>query len=495
MKSEIVENKLLLSRIIIISLILFFFLLYSWIEIKRFYLGLYGFHDLGLNSDFLSNTAKGNFFYISDYSINHLSINFSPSIVLVTFLFRIFESQLVTVMLAVSSICLSSIPIYLISKKYFHSKRISLKLSGYFQFLIIILYYNNIYTYFALSSGTYVTSFTLISLIYLYSLFKSPNSYISLILLFLLLGLRQDSALYTVCNIASIFLLKGSSSWNKKELQFISAHLIISIVYAVSISLYIQPLFGSEALEYPNRFWSKYGDTWPQVFTNYLINPRIVILDYLQSGFLKWNQSFGYFQIFSPVMFLLNSASGILFFTANSIDRNHLLLYNSSFLLPGMIIAVIASLYYMYQMYNVSKIMKFLTITIALFFLIVATFEIKKYYKIQLEYNKTVFENIFKIEYSDSYILSKKLFSEYPEISSIAADFNSYIFLPNSKEKYLLHNRDKVDAILIQKNFSNILSGDLQNDNFRQLLKEENWYILYETQKAIVFIKNDLIHN
>ena len=104
-KKTIIDSKDLYKRILIYGILFFLFIKQCSIYYSMYEAGKFEYHDITFINDWFTN-AIYHFkpFYITDTNFNHLTYNFTPSLILLVPFYVIFETQFILVILNLISI-------------------------------------------------------------------------------------------------------------------------------------------------------------------------------------------------------------------------------------------------------------------------------------------------------------------------------------------------------------------------------------------------------
>src|SRR5689334_21802226 len=69
----------------------------SWCLWSAFRAGAFAFHDLGLLNDLFANALRGRPFWVTELELNHLSVHFTPTLLLLVPFFLLSSSQFLLV--------------------------------------------------------------------------------------------------------------------------------------------------------------------------------------------------------------------------------------------------------------------------------------------------------------------------------------------------------------------------------------------------------------
>jgi hypothetical protein len=152
-------------------------------------------------------------------------------------------------------------------------------------------------------------------------------------MLFLALGVRQDAGLFLFFLLLAC--LVAPRAWGDVSRPRVLVACAVCVVYVAVASKVIMPWFGNDG---GTRFWRAWGDTWPQVFLSWFRDPARVMDAIDNSAFHAFNIELLYVPGLNPIAWVLSQAPGVLFYTADAFDKQHLMFYNAAFLLPGLML-------------------------------------------------------------------------------------------------------------------------------------------------------------
>ena len=448
-------------RNILIGVVALAFLVYSLASVHSMYLnGSWQFYDLGLINDFLSNTIRGKFFYVSELNLNHLIYHFSPTLLLLTPFYRIFDSQVIlpilgVVLMTASLIVMTEILDTLLDSLPSYQGRIREFLPAIF----ILILCTNIYTISIVTSAHFEVLFTFLSLVLFYSLIHNASWKILGPLLLLTLGIRNDTGYHLFFTLLLPFLFPaGILKEREKVLRKALILSILSVAYLGFVVLFIQFWFKIPKGFHTNSHWSEFGTTWFEILWTMITSPGRVLREVMNSAIVSLNLSVLFLPILNPLAFLWNTLQGLLFYIGNSPAKKLLFYYNSALLLPGVLISTALSIrlifltWNKYSSQNLSPIFRrFLNSVRFAALSLVLVGVLFRLVHLESNYGGVGFK-IYPIDSSRSpnlISLTKKILSDHPEIRKISTDSKTFVFLPNSIEKTLLTHFDTSDLVIL----------------------------------------------
>lgn len=295
------------------------------------------YEDLTIISDFFSNAIMhGKPFWVTNGHFNHLKVHFTPSLLLLVPLFAVFKGQFALIALLVLAVCVA---IFVCTREQY----LSLRLMGLsplwrsaFSLPVFVAFAGNVYTMRVFSSAHFEPFFILAATCVLVALRRGARYRVLIPLILITIGIRQDAGFF----LAFLFVscLFAPRSWSSLKWQKPLVCTALCLVYFAIASLFVLPSLGSDA---GTRFWHEWGNTWPEVVATWLKSPGRVWNAIGQSAFLDFNSQLWFLPALNVFAWLVNQAPGILFYTADTSDKQQLTFYNASFLLPGLMLCFV----------------------------------------------------------------------------------------------------------------------------------------------------------
>ncbi len=444
-------------------------LTWLWSEYAR---NRFGFHDLTLITDFFTNAlSHARPFWVTDYAINHLTVHFTPTLVLLVPAFTLFDTQFALIAIVGGTIFLA---IAIATREQIQSLkdagapwycRVALAAS----FFALLAY--NRYTLRCLESAHFEPVYILAAVLVLVAVRRGASLAWTIGACLLALGVRQDAGLFLFFLLVSCQL--APESWRRFNRKRTALAALSCGVYVVLVAKVIMPLLGSKV---ETRFWSRWGETWPDVFLAWAESPHLVFEAITKSEFLAFNAEFAWLQTLNGMVWILNQLPSILFYTADAWDKQQLKYYNPSFVLPGMLLSLAFA-----QLYGLAFI-RHLTRHAplwrnAVFTLFSALFV---YPAVHVTfYSQPEDKNVLLVETDErSDIFSKEPVQQLlkcPEIKSVAADFRSIIFVPLRFDKYLPRNATKADMVVQKRKDKRNLPMGMSTAERKALVREAGY--------------------
>ena len=455
-------------------------LIYGWL---LFIGGFFAYHDLTPIAEFLANTARGEWFWVSDFGLNHLRIHFTPSLALVAPLFGLFDSQFVLVAANVTAmfagaLCLLYAFRELLSRAGGGADHPRLLL------LFSVLVCCNVFLKENLFSAHFeVFGFTLNAALLLLLVRERPL-YLTMPLTLLAAGIRQDAGFFLAFQLAALLLLPRSV-WKPKPstLRGIAILAGASLAWFALCLTVFMPLVGARPDAQAAKFWAAYGATWKDVFFYFLARPWELAGNVLVSGLPFLALSLFGLPLAAPLAFLTANAPAALLYIAQVRDKKFLLYYNSAFILATIMLCAGAGLIVLYKKFvenrRVARRLPALTALAAA--ALVAVWAAGP---------GTSTWKFFKLDFSAAAryerVLAKAL-DGLPPRAAVAADFRNLVYVPNSRPKYQLGNYAKAEVVIISPGMDAFASGfangaealaRLRSDpRFAEALNVEGWSV------------------
>jgi uncharacterized membrane protein len=418
--------------------------------------GAYGYDDLTLINDFLGNTAFGRgAFFISDAGRSHLTIHFTPTLWLVVPLYRAFDSQFLLIALdavAVAVTCAFETAIFL--RVLDHLCPGDGPLRRWAPFCFLILAGGNMFSKSLLFSGHFEQLYMPFTSLALWMLLRGSGTIPVLLAAIPALGVRQDAGLYLAFQAASMLLLPPGLVQDRARLRrSVVAIATLSALYVVVAVKVIMPLCGAPPNAHVGRFWSQYGQTWQDVFVSAASHPWRTAMAIAFSGWPILISELAFLPLLSFRAFLVATLPGALLFLSSSRDKRLLGYYNSSWLLPGVLVAAGVGLARVAALQDRAPRWAVRTIH-SLAIVVPIIFALRP-------------DNVggagLLLYRPDPHLpapaLIRDLTAACPSLSSVAADFDSVVFVPNRLQKFTLQNFEKAEAVVYDEHARDLLSG------------------------------------
>ncbi|EPX59556.1 hypothetical protein D187_002717 [Cystobacter fuscus DSM 2262] len=298
--------------------------------------GLFAFHDLALLNDLFANAVhRGRPFWVTDGDFNHLTVHFTPSLLLLAPFFLLTDSQFLLVFLGLVALYGSlALHVWFFERMLEERQLLSAPWRPWACAAFAVYLALNPYTKTVALSAHFEVFFQLASTAVLVLLLRGVRMRWVVLLTLVALGVRPDGGLFLAFQAAALLLLPAVARPPREQLsRRVASVSVLSLGYLAFCVVVLLPALGTPP---GTRFWSHYGDTWGQVALTALSDPARVVHDVASSGLVSFQRSFLWIQLLAPAATLVSSIPGTFFFMADAQDKRLLWFYNSAFLLPGL---------------------------------------------------------------------------------------------------------------------------------------------------------------
>jgi hypothetical protein len=306
---------------------------------SHFFGSVYGFHDLGLITDWFTNALwYGRPFWITDMAVNHLSIHFTPTILLLTPLYLLSSSAYVLVLAGTVS---AAAGLYLAHRVFMAQTsgaplwtRVALTLA------MILLVATSPYWQSVLDSAHIEVHYIPLALGFFLSLLWSERRLLPIVLFFLALGVREEAGLYMAAQCVALAAVTPTLRLRRTRVRrLLLVCALFALVYVVLVVKVINPLAFGVHENHIASGWSGWGQSWGDVVWNALVSPRRLGAAVGASAFFPLQRSLGFLPWLNPLVGAIVNAPGVLLYTGTLPHRVRLWFYNSAFLWPGLMLA------------------------------------------------------------------------------------------------------------------------------------------------------------
>jgi uncharacterized membrane protein len=455
-------------------------------QYSQFVRGYYGFHDLTLITDFFTNALyHGRPFWITDYEISHLTIHFTPTLLLLIPAFALFKSQFALIALVSMAI---AIAVFVLAREQFDALQCAKVPTAYRIALtatLFVLAAFNRYTLRCLASAHFEPLYILPATLVLAAVRRGTKLRWLLLACLVALGVRQDTGLFLFFLLVSCLL--APASWNRLHRGRVCVAAICCVLYIVLATKLLMPWFGSTV---STRMWQKWGETWPEVFMAWYNEPQLVYKAIGDSDFVAFNAQFGFLQVLPGLAWLLNQLPSILFFTAETWDKQRLAYYNTSCLLPGIFLCLAFA-----QLHAVEFIRRITKPS--------QRWRHAGFAAIAAMFLYASFSSAFLSERDDDHVLAvdeltrTDVFTKQPlrrllacsQVKSVASDFYTIVFAPLSIDKYVPTHARKADVVVaLHKDNRNIPYAVRPKDLRRELIDNAGYHLAFNVDGYDVFV-------
>ncbi len=416
---------------------------------SMFAAGEFGFHDLTLITDWFTNAIyQGKPFYITDYETNHLSYNFTPSLLLLIPFYLVGGSQFMLIFLGISALY-GAIYILLRTFRELALPAAGRGLTAFVGVALVVLCCQNVFTKLVLVSAHFEVLFALPAA-WLTSqlLLRDDSSWIGLVACALFaLGIRQDAGLYLAFILAGLVVVRPRR--DRAFLIRVSVLIAICFVYMGVVIVGVMPALGyTDGL----RFWKHLGHTPWEILQALASSPANTWQDLKFSGFLPLNRSFGYYHLFSPFTIFANLPVFPMYFVKTAdFARKMLLLYNASFALVGFYIAVMFGLLVLLRLVRLFRGIKTMgTLGTGLLVMVLLSSLHSSYRnRDRLPYGSRAYTLRGENRLAKFHEFHGRLRRACPGPRTVATDFNTLTFLPHDTRKFVLSHYKKAEGVIV----------------------------------------------
>lgn len=410
--------------------------------------GKLSYHDLTLITDFFTNAIHHwRPFWITDADDTHFKTHFTPTLILLTPAFLFFQSQFA--LMATVAFTVAAAVFIAVREQLAGLERAGVPL--YYRALLaasfFLLLALNRYTLRCIDSAHFEPVYILMATLVIAAVRRGASGRWLTAACLLALGVRQDTGLFLFFLLLSCLL--APESWPDMHRPRVAAAALGCVAYVLFATKVALPWFGSDIA---TRMWHSWGETWPDVFKSWVEQPEAVYQAIGNSEFLAYNAEFYFLQVIHGAAWFLNQAPSILFYTANAWDKQHLAYYNTSFLLPGMLLSLsfaqlvaAAFIRRLTRHMRLARHFGFAALTAAFVYAAVDTA-----FLAEREDERVL--AVGELKRND--VLSKPKLRKLlrcDQIKSIATDFRTIIFVPLRFDRYLPHNALKADVVVVRR--------------------------------------------
>jgi hypothetical protein len=450
-------------------------------QYSQYAAGMFGYHDLTIINDFFSNAlVHGKPFWVTNAGLSHLSIHFTPSLLLLVPAFVPFHGQFALIALAATSVCCG---IFIATRAQFASLGRTEIPSGWRWALsaaFFVAFAGNRYTLRILSSAHFEPFFVLTAALVLSAVGRDARYRTLLPLLLVAVGVRQDAGFFLFFALCScVFAPRAFGGVSRTKLAVSAGLCIVYVLFAAKIAM---RWFGNDG---GTRFWHQWGNTWSQVMMAWARSPEKVWAAVEASDFFSFNAELSWLQALNPLAWFTNQLPGILFYTADTADKQHLEFYNASFLLPGLMLC-----FGFAQLHAVSLLQRFarehrrwqqLGLTIILGIFSYAAIEAA----LRTPRGESETLRVTDLTRRDPFVNSPlRDLLRCRAIHSVAADFRNIVYAPLRRDKFLLQRAREADVVVVPTHDDKGLPFFIKHKRVVQDLQRDGKYELYASMEG-----------
>jgi uncharacterized membrane protein len=452
--------------------------------------GVFAFHDLGLTNDYLANTVNhGRLFWAADYGLNHLGVHFSPTLVLLTPLYALFDSQFV--LLVIGTVALyAALPLGLRLVRRLVPAIFAGTLGRIAVPCLVLFFALNLYARTVLVAAHFEVLFLLGALAVLEGLACDRGLVLLLPLVSLAIGVREDAGLHLFGPILAVAYLaqRDDPVVARRVRRRASVLAAVALVWVGVVVGLVMPAFGPQHAGYIVQFWGGFGASPEEIVRTLVTSPLRVLREVAASGFVPFNGAFGWLAVLDPPVFLLINASGAIFYIASEEAKKYLWYYNSAFLLPGAVLGFAAGLARVSRWSlrigharALGAVARALPTSAAAALAAWALWSMPATVGGQLELRRYPAADTRMLDE----IIARDLVS-CPGVRSVASDFFSIVFLPNRYEKYMLINFAAADAVVLVRNGSMMLRWGMGDAALVDAIERSGMFERLESDARVV---------
>lgn len=246
--------------------------------------GVFAFHDLALLNDLFSNAVhRGRPFWVTDADLNHLTVHFTPTLLLLTPLFLLSDSQFLFTLLGwVALYAAVGLQVWFFERMVEEHELLPAVWRPWVSVAFTLYLALNPFVKTVALSAHFEVFFQLGSTAVLVMLLRGTRMRWVVLTALLTLGVRPDGGLFLAFQSAALLLLPAVARPPRAVLTRralgVSALALGFLALCVAVVL---PALGTPS---GTRFWSHYGSTWGQVAFTALGDPGRVVHDVATSG-------------------------------------------------------------------------------------------------------------------------------------------------------------------------------------------------------------------
>ncbi len=488
----------LLEDVPVLAVIALTSLYHLWILRGLFYGYAFAFHDLGIITDWFTNAVyRGRPFWISDMAVNHLSVHFTPSLLLWTPAYLLSDSS--AVLLLVSVLCVA-VGLYEVHRLFLlaaAAARVDTRWAVSASTLLTAILSLNPYVRTVLASAHVEVFYVPLALAFLRQLLFGTRPAVLWILFALSVGVREEAALYLGAQCLAVLFLPRHwwrNGASRKALAFALA--IVCGLYLVLIVKVVNPLVFGAVDNHVARGWSGWGASWPSVVWEMATSPVRLLLEAGRSAFLPLNGTFFFLPWFSAPFGALVNAPGLLLFASDRMDAKYLWYYHASFILPGLILGTHAGALELLRLArrfrfrsDRTRMLYGLTVVSAGVLALGVLISGREW----TPEAPTAYGNRFSARAFEDARFLESWMAAHPEVRSAATDFRRLVYLPNRVERFLLRNADRAEVVFLFPEGDPFMSGSTSMAALQERLDvDRRWVVREDSSGVRVYVKREI---
>lgn len=454
-----------------------------------FFSGKFGYEDLTLLNSIFSNTVYGRgFFLVTHDGFSHFRLQFTPTLLFLVPFYRVFESQFILVALGNTAFYLSILVFLVLFQKILarmpnESKNAIPKwVFTALPFVFLLLMSSNRYAKNVLASGHYEIFYLLLWSGLAYVIFENKSWFLTIALFLLTVGLRSDSSFFLFFQLVALNFIP---SWTMKNGQDFKVRVRLlaaaCLIYFLVLVALVNPALG--AVDNFTRWWGHLGNTPFKIITTVITSPKLVISSIIKGGFLDFNLSFFFLSLFHPFYFLFINLPAIPNYLMLFPDRNSLFCYHSGVFLPTLYLGSFLGLLKLFGFCakrwngNAKRLSLFCGVVLS----VIVVSELLTWTNTNNGYRFKLYPNQDKALALDI----DKFLSEHPEVKSVAADWGSIVYTPNSIQPRVLDQYEKVDLVILPREARPLLTGfGSYSEAKKHIQMDSSFHEVYATERV-----------
>ncbi|WP_158623890.1 DUF2079 domain-containing protein [Corallococcus llansteffanensis] len=454
--------------------------------------GVFAFHDLALLNDLFSNAVhRGRPFWVTDADLNHLTVHFTPTLLLLTPLFLLSDSQFLFVLLGLVALYGAvALQVWFFERMFEEQELLPAAWRPWASVAFAVYLALNPFVKTVALSAHFEVFFQLGATAVLVLLLRGARMRWVVLAALLALGVRPDGGLFLAFQSAALLLLPAVARPPRALLTRralgVSA---LSLGYLALCVAVVLPALGTPS---GTRFWSHYGNTWGQVAFTALGDPGRVVHDVSTSGLVVFQRSFLWIQLLVPAATLLSTLPGTFFFMADAPDKRLLWFYNSAFLLPGLGVCAAAGFGRLAEAWRDvlarGRIPAWAKAAPALLIAGLALAQVARF-------DRTIGSPRLRPMPPVDGDFREALARQVQACASrrvVATDFRSVVFVPNGYDRFLLHHYERAQVVLVPPHVETLLLGAGSREAFLEVLQRDARFEEVEDPGPVrVFVRKD----
>lgn len=444
---------------------------------------VFGFHDLGIITDWFTNALReGRPFWITDMAVNHLSVHFTPTLLLWTPFYLLSDSAFVLLVLGaltVAAALYAGHRLFLGLAASSGVPRAAAVAASTFLAAFVSL---NPYVRTVLGSAHIEVLYVPLALALFHRLLTGGGRVGIAVLFVLALGVREEAGLYLAAQCLALALLpRGAWAEGRRPRALLACLAAASLVWVVLVVKVVNPLLFGAVENHVQRGWGSWGTTWTGVVLAMLSSPRRLLEEVGRSAFLPLNGSFLFLPWFSVLFGALVNAPGVLLFAADRPDARFLWYYHASFLLPGLMLGAYAGASRLLRAAAVAARRRPAAAPALAVGLAVAGLAVLGVAVAGREWTPEAprgYSHRRQEQALRDAAFLRSWLAARPEVQSAATDFRRVVYLPNRVERFLLRNADRADVVFLFPGADPMMSGAGSAEEVRARLDADRGLVL-----------------